>query len=595
MLNPDKRSMVTELLTPPPGMVLDSAIATTYTLDPTTLLTVPLHLAWLSSGEDKALLSDGIRLFEALRRIGENLTVYTDRGRIHVPTQAHPYSLLETMIVEVRAPGGGAFHPKIWVLRFVKPGAETEISLRLGILSRNLTTDRSWDLALMLEGQPGREYIPANREIGEFIRDLPTFATSKVPKAREAAATLLGDEVQRTQWDLPAGWDEVTFHVLGRSRRAWTPPPSKHMVIISPFLTAGALDALRKTTKSPIALVSRPDQLAALTTEMRGHFARCLVLDEAAESGNGEDTTLWDTFGLHAKALILRCGWNTRLFVGSLNATSAAMVQGHNVEVWAELVGKSSKVGCVDTLLAGDGLGGVLTAFDPTTPVVEMDSEQKQAELALEAARSALIVAPLSVACNRHDRDWCLTLRSTAPVTLGPVAIFAWPLSIHDERALAADGLGEGRDVNLGVVATADVTGMIGFILKKGSFDVRFALNLPLENLPPDRDGALARRIIQNRDGFLRYLLMLLGNLACEEIGEGNGAAGATMTWTMVDGTGPTLLEEMVRAFARDRERLDDVKRLVDCLSVGDTNHDVVPAEFLAVWDVFLKAMEIKK
>ena len=75
MLSPDDRSLVTTLLTPPCGMLLDAAIATTYTLDPVALLTVPLHLAWLASGEDKRLLGDGIRLFEALRRVGEKLTV----------------------------------------------------------------------------------------------------------------------------------------------------------------------------------------------------------------------------------------------------------------------------------------------------------------------------------------------------------------------------------------------------------------------------------------------------------------------------------------------------------------------------------------
>ncbi len=44
MLSPDGRSLLTALVTPPPGMVLDAAVTTTYTLDPVVLLTMPLRL-----------------------------------------------------------------------------------------------------------------------------------------------------------------------------------------------------------------------------------------------------------------------------------------------------------------------------------------------------------------------------------------------------------------------------------------------------------------------------------------------------------------------------------------------------------------------
>ena len=58
------------------------------------------------------------------------------------------------MVVEVAAPTGGVFHPKMWVLRFVDPDDPGKALLLLMILSRNLTADRSWDVALTLEGQP---------------------------------------------------------------------------------------------------------------------------------------------------------------------------------------------------------------------------------------------------------------------------------------------------------------------------------------------------------------------------------------------------------------------------------------------------------
>lgn len=590
MLSPDDRSLVTALLTPPPGMVLDAAIATTFTLDPLALLTVPLHLAWLATGQDQALLADGIRLLEAFRRVADCLTVYADRGRIHAPSQAHPlYSLLEPMIVEVRAPGGGAFHPKLWVLRFIEPNAEL-VQLRLGVLSRNLTFDQSWDLALQLDGTPTGKYIAANRELGEFVRDLPTFAASAISVDRVKAAATLGDELRRTPFDLPTGWSEVGFHVLGRQRRKWSPPWSTQMAVISPFLTAGALDTLCSATAQPSVLISRPDSLAALSAEQRGRFTRCCVLHDAAESEDGEENASLDTLGLHAKALILRSGWDTKLFVGSTNATTAAL-EGHNLEVWAELTGKRSQVGGINELLGDAGLGSLLVDFDPTTPVASIDSDKALAEKALEDARATLIRARLGVRCEPDGDSWLLLLTVETPLLLGGVAMSAWPLSVREEHAAACAALAGGTEVPLGRIAAADITGMTGFVLQEGKFVLRFALNLPIEGLPAERDQAIVRRVILNRDGFLRYLLLLLGDLGDGGSTGGRGDAGLGGWGHWGPGVGATLLEELVRAFSRDHDRLTAVKRLVERLTTQDGGEPIIPPEFISVWDVFQQAL----
>ena len=95
-------------------------------------------------------------LLEGLRRVADRMTVYGQRGRMIVPRGQHVlYGLLEPLIVEVASPGGGAFHPKLWILRFVAPD-DDEVLLRLLVLSRNLTGDRSWDLSLRLRGRTAR-------------------------------------------------------------------------------------------------------------------------------------------------------------------------------------------------------------------------------------------------------------------------------------------------------------------------------------------------------------------------------------------------------------------------------------------------------
>jgi len=80
MLNANTRSLLTDALTPPPAMHFDCGIATTFSLDPTALLTLPAHLAWLSAESDQELLDDPIRLLEALRCVADRLTIFATMG-----------------------------------------------------------------------------------------------------------------------------------------------------------------------------------------------------------------------------------------------------------------------------------------------------------------------------------------------------------------------------------------------------------------------------------------------------------------------------------------------------------------------------------
>ena len=121
MLSPNNRSIYTEALTPPTGFALDIAVATTFSMDLTTLLSVPLQLVLQSTEDRDELMKDPIALYEALQRATQRVHVFAQQGRIQAPRQHHLlYSLLEPMITEVAAPGGGVFHPNMWLLGFAE-------------------------------------------------------------------------------------------------------------------------------------------------------------------------------------------------------------------------------------------------------------------------------------------------------------------------------------------------------------------------------------------------------------------------------------------------------------------------------------------
>ena len=192
-LDPEQRTLYGANLQPPAGYVFDAAVATTYSLDFETALAVPVSLALFAAENRDEILTDPLALLEGAERIAGRLLVFTDAG--HIQAYARPYSrlcsLLERIIVEVAAPKGGAFHPKMWALQFKSVQPDEPARLRLLVLSRNLTRDCSWDIALTLDGVVTRRPQAANRPLVDLVRRLPDLATAGLPDgARNWSTTL---------------------------------------------------------------------------------------------------------------------------------------------------------------------------------------------------------------------------------------------------------------------------------------------------------------------------------------------------------------------------------------------------------------------
>src|SRR4051812_19554177 len=113
MLPPNDRQLYVGVLKPPVGYVLGRAVATTYSLDLATLLSVPLSLALPHLDLHKLGAESAIALLQAVRAVSDKLTVFVDRGGIAPPGQTHVlYGLLEPVVHEVVAPHGGSLHAK---------------------------------------------------------------------------------------------------------------------------------------------------------------------------------------------------------------------------------------------------------------------------------------------------------------------------------------------------------------------------------------------------------------------------------------------------------------------------------------------------
>ena len=615
MLLPDSRTTAFELIRPPSGYGLDFAVLTTYTLDLEALLVLPLSVLAHPDGGLEELLADPLRLHQAIQDAGDRVHVFVDETGIGVPRSARPlYSMLESSVHAVRAPSRGAFHPKVWAARFAAKDETAEDLLRVAILSRNLTFDRSWDVALASAAPPGSgRRVSASRPLGDFLRELPQLATSpnRVPQDVAERVGALADQVARTAFPAPDGFDSpIEFHALGlsRRRRSWSPPSSGYRTLaLAPFVNQTGLAAVGRLSGNDRILVSRQEELDKLSEDALAAWREIFVLSDTAQgeaedgladqdgdtpAAGGDARQDGDTSptgadarpsGLHAKMIAVEHGWDVTWYVGSANLTSAAF-GGSNVEVMASVTGKKGRKeggsGCgIDRFLHG----GFLKLCVPYQRVEQETEDQRvtAARERLEAARDALVDADLRVACVPATGElWTLTIDGNVVFPGDDVQVVAWPVSVAEDQALR---LGAPLHWRLPLVR---LTAFIAFrlsVAERGVDDICMALRLPAEGMPEDRIHQILRTLLDSPEKFLRFLRALLGGLdempdSAKGAGEGNGSPGG------VGGGGETLLDDLVRTASRDPDRLKRVRRLIDDLRKTDEGRRIVPDELFAVW-----------
>ena len=613
MLSPDARAVAFELIRAPDGYRLDFAVLTTYTLNLEALLVLPLSILAHQDESMEELLADPVRLHQALRDAGDRVHVFVDQTGIGVPRAARAlYAMLESSVHGVRAPGRGAFHAKVWVARFTAIDDAQQDQpplLRVAVLSRNLTFDRSWDIALASEASPrGESREAATGPLGNFLAALPRLTGEPLEERVAARVRALAEDTGRTRFPAPAGFvSPIQFHALGLSlpRRSWLPTTRGYRTLaIAPFVNRTGLKAIVDLGGSERVLVSRGEELDRLPEDALAGWSEVLVLSDAAqdepEDGHAGECEPMSRnggvpSGLHAKIVAVEHGWDVTWYVGSANLTAAAF-GGSNVEMMASVTGRTGRRGGVsghgiDRLFDGNTGFRKLCVPYRRGEVEPEAAEAVSARLRLEEARDHLAQADLHLLCSpageagEAGETWSLNLHGRLALP-DDIEITAWPISVAEDDA---------RRLDLPLswsLPVARLTAFIAFRLTvrvRGVDDIRFALGLPVEGMPEDRLHHVLRSLLDSPEKFLRFLRALLGGLDgmvgwTRSDGDGSAAWGAGLS---VD----TLLDDLLRAASRDPNRLQPVRRLIDDLRKTEDGRRIIPDDLLAVWTAVNEAL----
>lgn len=609
MLAPDQRELFLDAIRPPEGYHFDRGIGTTFTLDLLTLLITPLSLALLEVSDSESALNDPILLLEGVRRHADRLAIFCQAGRIAIPPpDNYLCSFFEKSVVEVRAPGGGVFHPKLWVLRYVAEEEAEPPLYRLLNLSRNLTFDKSWDLLLRLEGHVATHRQRAyggNNPLGDFVEQLPELAVHPVDPHISEDITLLQNEVRRVAFQVPQPFEhEPAFYPQGvkGSPRLRLDRRCDHMLVISPFLSDRLLRQLTEQGDGHV-LLSRAESIDALKPKTLDRFERLYVLDDTDTLETGMDTTVGvgeevpgaspDPSGLHAKLFVREVGWSATWLVGSANATNAAFRR-KNVEFMIELQGRKSRIGIDKVLGNEEEDSAILALLRPYRPSeqLEVDEGQKQSEALADEVRNWLVDLRLRLQVAEQDEDiFNLVLYSDdaqpAPPQ-GDYSIACWPVTLRPQQRIAIEPTSWSTALTFPRLSMLALTSFMAFEVTARVEDhehpLRFVLNLPVSGIPRGRNDRLFSAIISDREQFLRYLWLIL---AAEDTG---------LTQWIVDGTGPSwgrasvsismpLLEMLMRTLSRSPEKIDRIAELVEGLRSTPEGREVLPEGFESFWE----------
>lgn len=611
MLEPEARQLLLDSLRPPVGFALDRAVGTTFSLDLHALLMAPLAFALFDTDGDDGL-PDPIALLEAVRRNSERIDIFCQAGQIALPARfERVLAYVEESVHQVVPDKAGrVFHPKVWVLRFVS--VDGDLRYRVLCLSRNLTFDRSWDTILALEGEAGSRPDRSGKPLADFVRALPELDPRGVAGERRAGILELASELPNVVFTPPAPFQEIAFVPLGikRYRRTSLPLDGAALrLVVSPFL--GPRLASGFGNANSVKLVSRPEALDALPMSSLEGFEPFVISADAlgpveddaelveAASETAAERAGCSLRGLHAKLYLAERGSNAHLWTGSANATGAAF--GGNVEFLVELRGHRSRCGL--TALLGDASGITFeTLLEPYQRALEEPVEPsalEKLEHRLDALRHALAQARFiaTVEAGEDEETFRLSLAATGAKALpDDVRALTWPISLTDARGRPlADALAAAAD--FGTVSFDSLTSFFAIALSLSEGEIsataRFVVNADLQGAPPNRSDRLLSRLLESREKVLRYLLLLLSIDGFAADGSGPisrliDALDHADTWQ--DAGAVPLLESLIRALAREPERLNHVAKLADSLRATERGAALLPEGFDEIWTAISEA-----
>lgn len=582
-----QRSAFTDALRPPPGFVLGACIGTTFSLD-FELFTAVL-LAFVGADVEEPL-NNAPAVLTSVARLRSRLRVFVNGGSLHPPATTNRLYALYDRILRPKAVDGGAFHPKVWVLRFdpvARPERHSvEPVYRLLTASRNVTDSGCWELGALFEGSRRTGTQKFGSDVSAFCRkvaasrDLPKALWKLIEELKYVEFVAPREAAQGLRFDWQSPGDRVLINRLPRTM--------SRVLLISPFLRADLLKRLCDRTDE-LTLVSTQDELDQLSDETHERLANARIFVVSAEAD--EEAPSLD---LHAKLLAWESEGVSETLIGSANATGPGWGCGPNVNCEAMV-----------SLNPGLGIDAVVKAFvapakgelqpwiDRYVRQTAVADPEREAAKRLEHFKRHLRADQIRGEYDPVKKTLQLLAPSPAGDQTWPADMRAQivPLLQRDQSARADYRLVYGSGAAFQGIEIEDVAAFAFVVVWNEhhrdvelAFVVQFELNLgALE--ADERDKAVNARLLEGVDARSLLLDVLAGLPGGTSRPAGGGQSGV---WQAGD---PLLrqatIERILEACTADPSRIHEVEAVL--AACGDASNMSTFCEF---WAVFRESLE---
>lgn len=582
-----------KILQPPPDFEIDYAVATTYSLDLYALLSIPLAMYYRQNLDSEAS-EDNFQLLEAIQHLPKNLKIFCNKGKIALP-KANVVSLIafiEKCVVDVMPTSEKeSFHPKVWVLRF-KSTYDNSVCYRVIVMSRNLTFDKSYDVAYWMEGFTKSSKKNSNTDLRKFLKELdnhsPIQHKTFIQDLAKVKFELCDSFKEYNSTFLPSkNWKEALGLNVEYNRR----------MIISPFLSEKTVNSFREKTKEKLIVFSRKIELDKLSlTILKEIDAYCFeqeivdhFLYENAEEGNGDEYNSfeWDN-NLHAK-LYLRENVSscTEWDLGSANCTNSAFSE--NKEFMLHLKGtiQATSIRAIKDELTKEYNG--VTVFKKYERPPNQNKVEKEPDYRyLEYLFLTQISNPdfFTAQIEKNEKRYDFLIRLNIPFAFTECKIKANPFGVNQSVQLI-----DGEEVRFENIPLHKLSSFVHWqVLNEEGLLFSLVTKVDVQNMPDYRLSNILKSIIDNPDKFMVLIMSLLTDEPLLNVSENNenGKITSFMGSGFSMSTSIPVYEELLLTLSRSPKRLLRLATIIEKLS--DLEEDaIIPKEFIDLWNTIKK------
>jgi len=590
-------------LNAPPGYELASAVATTYTLDLQALLAVSVALGFQDTLEGD-LSGEKLLLLESIMHMKDKLRVFYQQGKITLPKE---YNYLFTLLEPCLHPivpdqAYASFHPKVWLLRYKAiDEKKPKICYRLIVLTRNLTFDKSWDLAASLEGELTNE-LQSNRSQSEWI---DFFLSLVEGDADFGVGEVFEKELPLIKWKSNFGKNLKLLPGSEKYKKPLSLRTADKVMVVSPFLKdAGgyvkALDWLNDTLNEPSEkfLFSRAEELNAIGKKKLEHW-KCFSINPEVVDGLDKINEGTQSYNLHAKLIVTENEINTDWHLGSANITSAALGSAEkkprNTEFMLRFTGKTEIIG-IDVLLdefldeedEGLFIPHKFESIDTEVDSKHDDIRKKMFEL---LAAEWLLSAYKVKGSDLFEVELKVLSKEVEEMILDENIHVKVSLISNIGKRETLNPIMKWQDVKL-IDISAFISLQIYIDDMIESDAETYIMQVVIEHIEDGdtRQENILKEMLNSDDKILNYITMLLNPDATKNdwLSQDIGISYNSSEIDPLSSSNP-MFEQLMLTVSRHKEALYRIERLVSSL---EENNVVIPETFSKLWSVFRKEIE---